>query len=80
MDPNAPAQKDKKRNENMPKGYVQCHLCVLKDLCAFATPDSSYQYNHSEPTDDLPHEVFKKLEVATTNCPIRKALHYFGFL
>jgi len=66
----------------MPKThyYVHCHLCVLKEKCDFAAPDESYRYQHSEFVERIPHEVYAKLNVATNNCPILKALKYLGFM
>jgi len=60
--------------------YVHCHLCPLKDICPFAEPDASYTYQKTELLEQIPRQIFEKLGVATLNCPLKKALSYFGFL
>jgi len=66
----------------MPKTYyyVHCHLCVLKEKCDFAAPDESYHYQKAALDQEISTEVYQKLEVATNNCPILKALKYLGFI
>lgn len=50
--------------------FVHCHVCPMKDHCAFSAPKDSFHF-HS--THDGAWDL-EKLSVATANCKLKKLM------
>jgi len=68
--------------------FVHCHICPLKDHCSFSVKDASWRWHNqgrhswsAERSDEVGRIIVKegdlaKLEKATSNCPLRRAVAY----
>ena len=57
--------------------YVYCHKCPLSDFCEWSDEDlSKYMSIALESCEDaeIPISFFKKMDMITQNCPLRKIL------
>lgn len=52
-----------------PLNFVHCHICPLKEICDYAVPYTSYQFQHARETNN-----FTSLRLATNNCPLKKLI------